>query len=422
MKKVVLILCFFVTHLCVLEASKIYVNIGSPGFKKPIVAVNIADGNLDKIVKSDLIISDVFELLSQDLYPKDPFNANMSEWSVTGAEYLLQVNLDNASVIIKLYSVKDGSELLYRSFSPFVNQEDTAHEISSSIYERLTGSKGIFKTKIIAVCKDKNGFKNLFMMDYDGRRLKPITNHKTLCLSPAISPDAVNVAYTVYASKRIRGQGNIMVQELRIHNIRTGKETVVVGGTGQSSGVTWSSDGKKLAFTYSGNGDPDIYLYDVDTKKMSPLVTNRGLDVEPSFSPDGKFIVFSSSKSGNPELYKMDLETKEQTRLTFNRHYNSSPEWSPDGGSIVFAGLDNPFGKRSYFDIFLIDPSATKIERFTIDNGNNEDPSWSGEGRHFVFSSTRNKGSDLYIMNKEGTKQTKITSGIFCYSPDWSKK
>ena len=150
------------------------------------------------------------------------------------------------------------------------------------------------------------------------------------------------------------------------------------------------------------------------------MVNGHGIDVEPSFSPDGNYITYSSSRSGNPEIYTMNVKTRNEKRLTFIRYYNSSPKWSPKGDKIAFAGLDNPFGKKSYFDIFLLSPDGKTIERLTINNGNNENPSWSPDGRHLVFSSTRDKGSDLYFINEDGTGERRLTNGYTCYSPAWS--
>ena len=405
-------------------APTVYVNIGAPNFKKPVVAVYCSSKDVERVILSDLKFSNVFIPLAESLYPANPGTALMSEWKVSGADYFIsaaQAGSNKKLLELKVYNLEDGTELLNKTVGKYLEPEDYAHDISNAAYEKLTGEKGIFKSKIVAVCKSKDAYKNIYIMDYDGRRAKQITFYKSLCLSPSFSPDGTKIAYTRYLNRRISGKGNLTVQDLYIRNIKSGKEILVSGGAGQNSGATWSPDGKFVAFTYSGAGNPDIYLYDVDKNESQPLVNDTGLDVEPSFSPDGKFLVFSSSKTGNPELYKMDLETKLMTRLTFNRYYNSSPSWSPDGGLIAFSGLDKPFGSRSYFDIFIINPSATNIERLTIDSGNNEDPSWSADGRHLVFSSTRNSGSDLYFINSNGFGETRLTSGMYCYSPDWSK-
>lgn len=423
MKKLFGCVLFILASMCVHASPTVYVNIGAPNFKKPIVAVYCYSKELEQIILSDLVFSNVFTPLTESLYPLNPTTALMSEWKVSGADYFVSVDVDQKERLteLKLYDLKDGSELLNSVAKKTSASEDLAHNISNMVYERLTGEKGIFNSKIVAVCKAKNNFKELFIMDYDGRRLKQLTSYKSICLSPSISPDGTKVAYSRYSTKRIRGKGRITVQELYIMTLKNGRETLVSGGTGQNSGATWSPDGKSIAFTYSGHGNPNIYLYDIDKEESKPLVEDSGLDVEPSFSPDGKFLVYSSSKTGNPELYKMEISTKQKTRLTFNRYYNSSPEWSPDGGSIAFAGLDNPFGKKSFFDIFTVNVVGAGIDRFTIDNGNNEDPSWSGDSRHLVFSSTRNGGSDLYFINSDGTGEARITKGLSCYSPDWSK-
>ena len=257
-------------------------------------------------------------------------------------------------------------------------------------------------------------------MDYDGRRIKQLTFYKTILLSPAWSPDGKYITYTRYALQRYDGLGKLLNPNLYIYDVKRDREKLISSFHGQNSGATWTPDGKHIAFTSNKSGDPDIYLYDLDTKEVKPIVQKPGVDVEPSFSPDGKKMVFSSSRTGNPELYRMEMDTLVQTRLTYSRYYNSSPAWSPAGNRIAFAGLDDPFGKRAYFDIFLVSPAGDNIERLTIDSGNNENPSWSPDARHLVYTSTRNGGSDIYFINEDGTGERRLTHEIMCYSPSWS--
>jgi TolB protein len=321
---------------------------------------------------------------------------------------------------VKLIGLTRGEDIIDESVKKQSSYIDTAHDISDLIYRKLTNEPSIFRSKIAMICStddDKN--KNLFVMDYDGRRLKQLRSYKSISISPSWSPDGKYIAYTRYIKKYYRGKGNIVNQAIYLYNVSTQKETILTDSIGQNSGVTWSPDSRSIAFTMSKQADPDIYIMEVSSKSIKPLIKNFGLDVEPSFSPDGKFLVFSSSRSGRPELYKMELETQIQTRLTFSKHYNSSPSWSPMGDMIAFSGLDNPFGKGSgsKFDIFLVNPYGTKIERLTIDSGNNENPSWAPNGRHLVYSSTRNKGSDIYMINADGTGEIRLTNGPRCYSP-----
>ena len=427
MQRTISIICFCLFSNLLLADGKVYIKIGEPEFKKPVLAFNTKCiektcsevKELESVFTSDMSFSNVFVMLSNTMYPSAEKIADIGAWKVSGAEYLLQMEIQPRTVEAKLIALRTGEEVFSDSFKKGDSIIDAAHMISNQVYYKLTGQRGIFRSKIAFIGK-KDGYKNLFVMDYDGRRLAQLTFYNTLLISPAWSPDGRYISYTRYALTRYSGKGKVMNPNLYIYDVRTKREKLVSDLEGQNSGSAWSSDGKSLAFTSSRDGDPDIYIYDLDSKSISPLIQNSGMDVEPSFSPDNKSIVFSSSRTGNPELYRYDMDEKKQTRLTFSRYYNSSPSWSPAGDRIAFAGLDNPLGKRSFFDIFLVTPTGDNIERLTIDSGNNEDPSWSFDGRHLIYTSTRNKGSDIYFINNDGTGEKRLTQGIMCYSPDWS--
>ncbi|MEI6079607.1 MAG: DPP IV N-terminal domain-containing protein [bacterium] len=414
------------------SAGMVYVKIGSPEFKRPILAFHskcMREDNVcpqmqevGSIFTSDMLLSNTFIMLPKETMPAENEKENIAAWKVSGAEYLVYMDFDKRSVGLRLIMLSTGQEIATETISLSGSEVDAAHSISDLVYRKLTGEPSIFKSKIAMICgTEGNRNKNLFVMDYDGRRVTQLTSYKSICVSPAWSPDGKYIAYTRYVKKYYRGRGNIVNQELYLYNVRSKRETLLSNTIGQNSGAAWSPDGKTIAFTMSKEENPNIYMVSVEDKEPSLLIKNIGLNVEPDFSPDGKYIVFSSSKSGNPELYKFELATGQQTRLTFSRYYNSSPAWSPMGDMIAFAGLDNPFGTRSYFDIFLVSPTGTKIERLTIDSGSNEDPSWSGDGRHLIYSSTRNKGSDIYMIHNDGTGEKQLTKGIKCYSPSWSK-
>ena len=408
---------------------RIYIKIGEPEFKKPVLAFNSKCSleacpqlkELEDVFASDMLFSNVLMLLSKDMFPSEEKRLNVEAWKVSGAEYFLAMDFQKRTVNAKLISLRTGEEIFSDNFKITDSVIDTAHAISDQVYASLTGQKGVFGTKIAFIGKKpKETYKNLFIMDYDGRRLKQVTSYKTIMVSPAWSPDGRYIAYTRYALTRYSGKGRLINPNLYLYDVKRDREKTISDLQGQNSGATWSPDGKQIAFTSSKDGNPNIYIYNMDEGTILPLVQNLGMDVEPSFSPDGKSLVFSSSRTGNPELYRMELATQKQTRITFSRYYNSSPAWSPASDRIAFAGLDNPFGKRAYFDIFLVSPTGDSLERLTIDSGNNEDPSWSADGRHIVFTSTRHSGSDIYFINSDGTGEKKLTSGILCYSPDWS--
>lgn len=424
---------FFILLIQIISFSthtKIFVSIGDPEFKKPIMAVysENKNDNITNIVVSDFELSNAFAILTKDLFPDTP--EDLYSWNASGAEYITFLNFEKNEVKIKLFKVIGSEEI--SSFSiPYENDYiDTSHTISDLIFKKLTGSNSIFKTKIAFIangsCEKRNPcnikhsqHKNLFIIDYDGRRLTQLTNHKSISLSPSWSPCGDKIAYSRYAEIKKRGVGTVVNQNLYLYNLKTNKEELISQRLGQNSGASWSPDCQTLAFSIS---EGDIYKLTFSRGvEFSPLIKRRGLNLEPSFSPEGDRIVFSSSLTGNPEIYIFDIKTKNTKRLTYVNHYNSSPSWSPKGTSIAFAGLDNPFKQgRSYFDIFLVDPNNGRIERLTIASGNNENPTWSPDGRHIVFSSTRNNGSDLYIINEDGTGERRLTYNIRAYSPSWS--
>jgi TolB protein len=370
-----LFLFLFLFPSLLIADGRIYIKIGEPEFKKPVLAFNskcLLEScqqikELEDVFSSDMLFSNVLMLLPKETAPSEEKKGDIGAWKVSGAEYFLTMDFQKRSVSAKLISFRTNEEIFSDNFKIGDSVIDTAHAISDQVYYRLTGQRGIFETKIAFIGKKaKEAYKNLFIMDYDGRRLKQITSYKTIMVSPAWSPDGRYIAYTRYALTRYRGKGRLINPNLYLYDVKRDREKIVSDFQGQNSGATWSHDGKTIAFTSGKDGNPNIYLYNVEEEKMNPLVQNAGLDVEPSFSPDGKFLVFSSSRTGNPELYRMDLATQKQTRLTFSRYYNSSPSWSPAGDKIAFAGLDNPFGKRSYFDIFLVSPTGENMERLTM--------------------------------------------------------
>ncbi len=425
----IVFLCLFLYPSLLLAEGRIYIRIGEPEFKKPVLAFNSKCSvescpqikEFEEVFSSDMVFSNVLMLLSKDMYPAEASQTDIGAWKVSGAEYFLALDFQKRSIAAKLISLRTGEEIFSDNFKISESVIDTTHAISSQVYYRLTGQKAIFDTKIAFIGKRaRESNKNLFMMDYDGRRLRQVTSYKTIMVSPVWSPDARYIAYTRYATTRYSGKGRLMNPNLYLYDVKRNREKVISDFQGQNSGATWSPDGKTIAFTSSKDGNPNIYTYNVDEGTITPLIQNSGMDVEPSFSPDGRSLVFSSSRTGNPELYRFDIVAQKQTRLTFSRYYNSSPSWSPAGDRIAFAGLDNPFGKRAYFDIFLVSPTGDSLERLTIDSGNNEDPSWSSDGRHLVFTSTRHGGSDIYFINSDGTGEKRLTNGILCYSPDWS--
>lgn len=410
--------------------AKIYIDIHSPTTRKLPVAVapfknlgvtpdreNVSS-KAYSILTFDLEISGFFQIIDPKSFIENQQTAgitsdkiNWSDWSTIGAEALIKCgfSLDNKMLMLegRLFDVIQGKFITGKRY--YGKIEDISlmiHKLVNEIIKQLTGEESIFETKI-AFVSNIGGKKELYLMDVDGENLQKITAHKSICLSPAWSPDGKKLAFTSYKN------GN---PDLYLKEIHYGNEKVISQGKGLNISPTFSPDGKKIAFTRSvEDGNAELFLMDLEGGKTERLTNNWGADVSPSFSPDGKKIAFVSDRSGSPQIYVMNLEDKNVKRLTFEGNYNANPEWSPRGDKIAFMRMTG-----NKFDIYIMDTNGDHIHRLTSE-GSNEDPAWSYNGRYLVFSSNREGKKKLFIMLANGDNQKKISKGEGeDTSPAWS--
>ena len=153
----------------------------------------------------------------------------------------------------------------------------------------------------------------------------------------------------------------------------------------------------------SHEGNPDIFLINLEGKILKELVKHWGIDVSPAISPDGARLAFVSNRSGSPQIYMMDIASGRVDRLTYEGSYNTSPAWSKLN-RIAFVGKVD-----GHFDIFTMEPDGGGIKKLTSGAGNNEDPCWSPDGRYIAFSSDRTGQYHIYLMNANGQTQRQVT-------------
>lgn len=375
-------------------------------------------------VTNDLLYMDMFTFLGRSAFIEDSTKAGItidtikfSDWSTIGAEFLIKASVSLASdqtltLDGRLYDAVAGKQIFSKQYVAQGKEVKTiAHTFANDIVQTLTGSPGVFLTKIAMTC-DLNGKKEIYTVNFDGSEAKQITHHRSIAFAPAWDPSGTRLAYSLYT----RHAGNIKNIDLYIFDFTTNSITKISDRKGINSGAAFSPDGQTIAATLSFSGNPEIYLINPNLGTTKQLTRSLGFDVDPSWSPDGKSIAFVSSRTGNPMVFSMNADGSQVQRLTFAGRYNATPAWSPRGNKMAFAGWID--GK---FDIFMMNPDGTNIERLTKNQGNNEDPVFSPDGNFIAFSSNRTGQKVVYVMNTAGTFARRLTYGLGnCVSPKWS--
>lgn len=409
---------------------------GTPASAKNFNAVG---GELYRTISNNLTVSTYFQMISQVAFLEDtskvglkpvPQEANGFKWDTwrqIGAEFLIRggYNLirDDLSLEIYAYNVKNGNLVLGKRYNGKADQaRRIAHTFSNDLMQAMTGTKGMFLSRMVFTSdRGGGGFREVYIMDWDGANIEKLSNHRTVSLSPAISFDGKRIAYSAMVQMNKTKQRNT---NLFTYELATEKRTMISFRPGINSGAAFLPGSTDMFMTISNNGSPDIYRIREDGS-IATRITNgpRGaMNVEPTISPDGKRLAFSSDRSGQPMIYTSSIDGTNPKRLTFAGRYNATPAWSPDGQRIAFAGWEN-----NHFDIFTMKADGTDMVRITSarkPNGkwaNNEDPSYSPDGRFLVYSSNRTGTYQIYISNLDGSEERRITNDSFNYfKPRWS--
>ena len=382
---------------------------------------------LSWILKQDLDFTNFFSIIPPESFLEDPNKVsvlNYSLWRSLKVKYLVKGVLttqnqpkNNIKLLIHVISI-DHEKIIYEVSKTIVKEKHRTmiHEFSNEIYEKLTGDKGIFLTKI-AFISNRTGFKELYIMDYDGKNIEQLTKLGNIVMLPSWTPSGKKILFSSYSTRNKKK--NLDLFEI---DIASKKMKILSKREGLNMGATYSPDVNTIALTLSVNSYPNIYFMNPDSSHLRLAAASRESDFSPTFSPDGKKLLFVSTRSGNPHLFIKDISQpiKEAQRLTYAGQYNAAPQWSRVGNKIVFAGqLEN------YFDLFRIDPKGFVIERLTksIEKGHNEHPSWSPNGKHIAFHSTRSHKSDIYIISGDGSLEKQITENFGkCTTPSWGPR
>jgi TolB protein len=376
--------------------------------------------NVAGVVRADLERSGLFRPLDQKGFVERITDINkvptFASWRSITAQGLVtgQVVMQpdgRMRVDFRLWDIYGESQMLgLQYFTTPENWRRIAHKVSDAIYERITGEKGYFDTRIVFISESgpaTKRVKRLAIMDEDGFNPIFLTNGSYMVLTPRFNPTAQMIAYMSYIGTKPR---------VYLFDIETGKQEMLGNFPNMTFSPRFSPDGNRVALTLETNGNSDIYVMDLRNRAIQRLTSDPGIDTAPSFSPDGKQIAFESDRGGGQQVYLMNVDGSNQHRISFGSGRNGTPVWSPRGDTIAFT--------KQQGNIFSIGVMRTdgSGERLLTNGFHDEGPTWAPNGRVLMFSreASNNRGSQIMSVDVTGRNERRVLTPGSASDPAWS--
>ncbi len=388
-------------------------------FKKKDIGTQIS-----KVIENNLLTSGLFNPLNKDAFLQKADIAHLKprfeDWALIKAQALITGKVifkdEKLRVEFRLWDVLAGKEMMALAFTTVpTNWRRVGHIITDKVYERLTGEKGYFDTRVIYVAEEgpkTKRIKKLAIMDQDGFNTKYLTLGNELVLTPRFNPTNQMVTYLSYFRNLPR---------VYLLDIETGIQEVVGDFPGMTFAPRFSPNGKKIIMSFAMDGNSDIYTMDLENRVVERITNHPSIDTSPSYSPDGKFICFNSDRSGYQQIYIMKSDGSKVKRISFGKGLYGTPVWSPRGDLIAFTKLHKG---KFYIGVMRTDGSG---ERLLTENYYQEAPSWSPNGRVLIFyretkSDSEGKGfsAKLWSIDLTGYNERLVDTETDASDPSWS--
>ena len=376
---------------------------------------------ISAVITADLKRSGLFAPIDKAAFIETVVNPDVAprfdDWKVINAQAIVTGRVTKEAdgrlrAEFRLWDTFAGQQLVGEQFfaNP-TNWRRVAHIIADAIYERLTGEKGYFDTRVVFV--EETGPKNqrvkrLAIMDQDGANQRALSDGRSIVLTPRFSPNRQEITYMSYES----GQPQVYLLQ-----IETGQRELVGNFPGMTFAPRFSPDGQKVIMSLlRDDGNSNIYTMDLRSRTTTRLTSSNSIDTSPSYSPDGNRVVFTSDRGGRPHIYVMGADGSNPQRISFGDGTYSTPVWSPRGDLIAFT---KQTGGEFQIGVMRVDGSG---ERILSSGFLQEGPTWAPNGRVLMFfrEAAGGGGPRLFSIDLTGRNEQSIPTPNFASDPAWS--
>ncbi len=421
-----LVMLCCVAGMAVAEEKNILVTSGSDR-ATPIAVVpfgmqggSVLPEDIADIIGNDLRNSGYYSPIPRQNMISQPSQASeviFRDWKALGAQYVMVGSIvpsgGRLQVQYALFNVATEQQVLTGSVAGSTDQlRDMAHYIADQSFEKLTGIKGAFSTRMLYVTAERFSVNNtrytLQRSDYDGARAVTLLQSREPILSPRFAPDGKRIAYVSFEQKRPR---------IFIQNIDTGRREQVTNFEGLNGAPAWSPDGSRLAFVLSKDGNPDIYVMNVASRQISRVTAGPGINTEPFWGKDGNTLYFTSDRGGKPQIYKQSASGGGAERVTFVGNYNANPKLSADEKTLVMIHRQQGFTNFKVAAQDLQRGSVKILSETSLD----ESPTVAPNGTMLIYATRQQGRGVLMLVSLNGRVRLPLpTAQGEVREPSWS--
>ncbi|MBH3349772.1 Tol-Pal system protein TolB [Pseudomonas putida] len=421
-----LVMLCCVAGMAVAEEKNILVTSGSDR-ATPIAVVpfglqggSVLPDDIADIIGNDLRNSGYYSPIPRQNMISQPSQASeviFRDWKALGAQYVMVGSIvpsgGRLQVQYALFNVATEQQVLTGSVAGSTDQlRDMAHYIADQSFEKLTGIKGAFSTRMLYVTAERFSTNNtrytLQRSDYDGARAVTLLQSREPILSPRFAPDGKRIAYVSFEQRRPR---------IFIQNIDTGRREQVTNFEGLNGAPAWSPDGSRLAFVLSKDGNPDIYVMNVASRQINRVTAGPGINTEPFWGKDGNTLYFTSDRGGKPQIYKQSVSGGGAERVTFVGNYNANPKLSADEKTLVMIHRQQGFTNFKVAAQDLQRGSVKILSETSLD----ESPTVAPNGTMLIYATRQQGRGVLMLVSLNGRVRLPLpTAQGEVREPSWS--